>query len=161
MSNINQHEVYIGIGSNIGNSILIIKNVVENIKNNDNTISSILSPLYKSKPIEATGAYYINAVICIETTLSPFSLLKTLQDLEKLYGRIRNFKNEPRTIDLDILLYDNLKIKTADLIIPHPLMHKRAFVLKPLLDINSKINLPMGDINMFLRDVQNQIIEKI
>ncbi|AWD32649.1 2-amino-4-hydroxy-6- hydroxymethyldihydropteridine pyrophosphokinase [Candidatus Kinetoplastibacterium sorsogonicusi] len=155
------HTVYLSLGSNLGDSLFTVKLSIIYIQNIQGILTCKSSPFYKTEPINSTGSYYINTVLMIKTTLSPHILLKKLQFIENLLGRVRNFKNEPRTIDIDILLYDNLKIKTKKLIIPHPLMHLRLFVLKPLFDINPLIKLPMGNIHIFLNKTKNQLIEKI
>jgi dihydrofolate synthase/folylpolyglutamate synthase len=86
--------------------------------------------------------YFINSVIKIETGMKPFSLLKFLNQIEKKLGRVREFKNSPRTIDLDILYYDRVIIQKERLKIPHPKIYERAFVLKPLSDIDKKFKDP-------------------
>jgi 2-amino-4-hydroxy-6-hydroxymethyldihydropteridine diphosphokinase len=93
------------------------------------------SGLYRSAPIEAQGADYINAVAQLKTQLSPAALLKELQAIEDRFGRERPYRNAPRTLDLDLLLYGQRHIVTPLLTLPHPRMHERAFVLAPLAEI--------------------------
>jgi 2-amino-4-hydroxy-6-hydroxymethyldihydropteridine diphosphokinase len=78
---------------------------------------------------------YLNCVVKVETPYPPLDLLTHLHDIEKILGRVRTIKNAPRTIDLDILLYENMTLNTTDLIVPHPRMMEREFVLKPLAEI--------------------------
>jgi 2-amino-4-hydroxy-6-hydroxymethyldihydropteridine diphosphokinase len=93
------------------------------------------SSLYRSAPVDATGPDFVNAVAEIATTLSPQALLQALQALENDAGRQRPYRNAPRTLDLDILLYDDLTLDSPTLQIPHPRMLTRAFVLRPLAEI--------------------------
>jgi len=93
------------------------------------------SSLYRSAPVDSSGPDYVNAVAEIRTALSPDDLLAELQGLEQAAGRERPWPNAPRTLDLDILLYDELQLRGPTLTIPHPRMHERAFVLVPLAEI--------------------------
>jgi 2-amino-4-hydroxy-6-hydroxymethyldihydropteridine diphosphokinase len=93
------------------------------------------SSLYRTAPHEADGPDFINAVVQIETRLAALDLLEHLQQLEADAGRERPFRNAPRTLDLDVLLYGFERIETARLAVPHPRMHERAFVLVPLAEI--------------------------
>lgn len=95
-------------------------------------ISSIIETHALGGPLQGP---YLNCVIEIQTTLSPYELLKRLQKIEVDLGRIRTIKNGPRTIDLDILLYGDIQIKEESLCIPHPCMFQREFVMKPLMEI--------------------------
>ena len=95
-----------------------------------------VSPVYETSPVGGPEQQdYLNAVIEIETCLEAEDVLQCCLSLEKEMGRIRTMQWEPRNIDIDIELYGNHVLKTANLTVPHPLMHKRAFVLKPLADI--------------------------
>ena len=93
------------------------------------------SSLHGSAPVDAGGDDYVNAVVEVQTRLEPHALLAALQAIEKAAGRARPYRNAPRTLDLDILLYDQLELSDADLVIPHPRMGLRAFVLRPLAEI--------------------------
>ena len=99
------------------------------------TAEIAFSPLYQTAPHEAAGPDYINAVQLIETTLSADALLTYLQQIEITQGRERSFRNAPRTLDLDLLLFGNQVSRSDCLTVPHPRMHARAFVLVPLLDV--------------------------
>lgn len=95
-----------------------------------------VSPFYQTKPVGyLEQPDFQNAVVKLETQLSPEDLLDGLQKIENQQGRVRKQENGPRTIDLDILLYDSLSIRSERLTIPHPRMYERTFVLKPLSDI--------------------------
>jgi 2-amino-4-hydroxy-6-hydroxymethyldihydropteridine diphosphokinase len=94
------------------------------------------SSLYRSSPIGwLDQPDFINAVVELETALSPRDLLTALLEIERNHGRLREYPNSPRTLDLDVLMYDDVKCDEPDLVLPHPRMHQRAFVLQPLLEI--------------------------
>jgi 2-amino-4-hydroxy-6-hydroxymethyldihydropteridine diphosphokinase len=101
------------------------------------------SQLYLTEPVGYTDqAAFLNQVVAVETTLSAHALLQAIQSIEQQLGRKRDIRWGPRTIDLDILLYGEARVVTDDLIIPHPRMTERAFVLVPLSDIATDINIP-------------------
>ncbi len=132
-----KEHVYIGIGSNLGDSERIASKAVNAIGQLENTQVLKTSSLYASKPMgPADQPNYINAVCMVETALKPHSLLKQLQRIELEEGRERKGERwGPRTLDLDILLYGSDTINTADLIIPHYGMAEREFVMVPLFEI--------------------------
>ncbi|WBF65914.1 MAG: 2-amino-4-hydroxy-6-hydroxymethyldihydropteridine diphosphokinase [Candidatus Kinetoplastibacterium crithidii] len=155
-------KTYIGLGSNQGDSIENIKNAIDYIysvfhKNNCRT-----SKLYSTTPVDAEGPNFTNSVMEIYLTNSPINLLDKLHRIENKFGRIRPYKNAPRTLDIDILLYSNQIIQSHDLVIPHPRMHERLFVLKPLQDLEPNIELPIyGNINNLIKKIKNQKISII
>jgi 2-amino-4-hydroxy-6-hydroxymethyldihydropteridine diphosphokinase len=101
------------------------------------------SSLYRTAPAGYVDQPdFINAVACVRTSLAARALLDQLLALERVHGRVRAFPNAPRTLDLDILLYDEQQIDEAGLMIPHPRMHARAFVLLPLTEIAPEITIP-------------------
>ncbi len=127
---------YIALGSNLGDRYHYIAAAVEYIKRLPDTEFIALSPLYETEPVGFVDqGFFINGVCCIDTTLTPYRLLQHMLMIEQLLGRIRSVKNGPRTIDLDILLYGDIKMETPTLTIPHPRMHEREFVMKPLRDL--------------------------
>jgi dihydroneopterin aldolase/2-amino-4-hydroxy-6-hydroxymethyldihydropteridine diphosphokinase len=129
------HKAYIGIGSNLGDKTENIKQAIKNI-NDDETKVQKISSLYKTKPVGYDDQEdFINAVFEIKTLLSPKELIQTLLGIENDLKRKRTIKNGPRTIDLDVLLYDDIISNDEDIIIPHPRMHERLFVLTPLKEI--------------------------
>ncbi len=130
------HKALIGVGSNIGNRVATCCSAIEKLKvSPENTVLKI-SPFYETLPVGVTDqAPFINLVIEMQTTLSPLDLLRYLKMVEKELGRIRRYHWGPREIDLDILLYEEAIVATEHLVIPHPEMHKRAFVLIPACDI--------------------------
>lgn len=130
------HVAYIGLGSNLDNPLQQVRSAAEEIAALPSTRESKLSPLYASHPVGPQDQPdYINAVLRIETQLPPLDLLRQLQAIENLHGRVRAQRWGARTLDLDLLLYDDLSIETPELTVPHPELTKRGFVLYPLADI--------------------------
>ena len=125
---------YIGIGSNIGKREKNIRTAIEIIGRNSKIVSQ--SRLYETEPVgyEDQG-WFLNGAFSIDTNAPPEQLLSYIQDAEKELKRVRTVRDGPRTIDLDILFYDQRVIKTKGLTIPHARMHRRLFVLQPLSDI--------------------------
>jgi 2-amino-4-hydroxy-6-hydroxymethyldihydropteridine diphosphokinase len=136
---------YIGLGSNIGNSLLMLNQAIHSIAQINGIKILKKSSFYQTEPIDSSGDDYINAVIYIEINnniCTPLDLLDILQVIEINFGRERPYLNAPRTLDLDILLYDDLVYEDARLTIPHKNMLERAFVLVPLLEINANVWIP-------------------
>ncbi|MBA7621400.1 Bifunctional folate synthesis protein [subsurface metagenome] len=136
--------VYICLGSNLGRKKANIRRTIKLLSKKKDIKILKVSSLYETEPVGYVKQdWFVNACLKAETSLSPRQLLNTLKDIEKQLKRKKAFpKWGPRTIDLDILLYDNLKLKTKDLIIPHPEMHKRAFVLIPLMELEPNLIHP-------------------
>jgi 2-amino-4-hydroxy-6-hydroxymethyldihydropteridine diphosphokinase len=126
---------YIGLGANLGDSRATLLQALNAIADVDGLALTRQSSLYGSAPVDAAGDDYVNAVVEVQTRLTPHALLAQLHTLEDAAGRRRTFRNAPRTLDLDILLYDQLELNDVDLVIPHPRMWSRAFVLRPLAEI--------------------------
>ena len=136
---------YIGIGSNLADPIAQVRQAVFALDTLSQTRCVARSSLYRSKPWGLPGQPgYINAVAALETTLPALELLTQLQDIETVQGRIRTVRWGPRTLDLDILLYGELQLGGPYLIIPHPRLRERAFVLYPLHDLAPELRLPDG-----------------
>jgi 2-amino-4-hydroxy-6-hydroxymethyldihydropteridine diphosphokinase len=136
---------YIALGANLGDATASLQLAISQLADLAKRTNGKLtwqSKLYVTKPWQAQGPDFTNAVIAITTTLAPHELLKELQAIEVSFGRERPYKNAPRTLDLDILLIDDLIIDTASLTVPHPRMHERRFVLEPLLDIAPDLVIP-------------------
>lgn len=127
---------YIGIGSNLGDRQKNIEDAIQRLRETERVIVKKVSPMYEMDPVGGPPQpRYLNGVIEIETNMTPRELLIVMQRIENQLGRSRAVKHGPRTIDLDILTYDDKKIDEPDLKIPHPRMNERDFVLKPLRDI--------------------------
>jgi len=140
-------KVFIGIGSNLGDSRKNCLEAIDKIKGHPCCEIIITSPFYNTEPVGVEGQnWYTNAVMAISTSLKAEDLIKVLLDIEKEMGRIRTGSRwEARTIDLDILLYDDDIINEENLTVPHPLMHKRRFVMAPITDIEpEKIHPILG-----------------
>jgi 2-amino-4-hydroxy-6-hydroxymethyldihydropteridine diphosphokinase len=126
---------YIGLGANLGDPRNAVLAAMEAVSDLDGLAITRRSRLYGSAPVDAGGGDYVNAVIEVQTRLKPHALLQCLHGIEHAAGRSRPFRNAPRTLDLDILLYDDLALNDTDLVLPHPRMWQRAFVLRPLAEI--------------------------
>jgi 2-amino-4-hydroxy-6-hydroxymethyldihydropteridine diphosphokinase len=131
-----KHVAYIGLGSNLADPAAQVLQALEALGHLPKTRVVARSSLYRSAPVGyLEQPDFINAVAQLETELAPRALLDALLALEHECGRTREFLNAPRTLDLDVLLYDDLVHHEHGLTIPHPQMHLRAFVLQPLLEI--------------------------
>lgn len=126
---------YLSLGSNIGDGIQNIETAIQHIQNNTELIAS--SSFYRTEPQGTKHVpWYYNAVIAVSVSFTPFELLQYTMDIETTLGRQRSETlHEPRTIDIDILLYDSVLVDNESLVIPHPRMCERAFVLIPLAEI--------------------------
>jgi len=127
---------YIGLGSNLGDRTLNIKLAIEKIKQLEDTKITKISSVIETLPVGGPPqGKFLNAAIEIQTNMPCRELLKNLQIIESELGRLRTVKNGPRTIDLDILFCEGLQIREKDLIVPHPGIKEREFVLTPLREI--------------------------
>ena len=155
-------SIYLGIGSNLGNRKKNIEKAkFQLIKNNIKILKS--SSYYESLSWpNPRNPKFLNIVLEISTYLDPFNLLKKCKVIEKKLGRKKSFKNSPRECDIDILDFDNRKIN-GQIILPHPSMHKRNFVLLPLFEINKvwKHPLKKRDIKAFISSLPNRDIRSI
>ena len=158
-------RVFIGLGGNLGNTLAILKQATEQIGSTAGCKLVHTSSFYQSPAWGGvTQDDFINAVIEIRTDLDPIFLLGTLLEIEKNFGR--NRLNEvrwgPRSLDCDILLYGDLQIDSEQLTVPHPRMTQRAFVLKPLAEIDSQLNIAnFGTVSALLSSVSDQLIQKL
>lgn len=154
---------YIGLGSNQDEPRTQLARAFEELSAIPETSLSARSPLYRSAPLDAPGqADFLNAVAAIETQLPAPRLLAELQSIEARHGRRRPFPNAPRTLDLDLLLYGEASIASPALTLPHPRMHRRAFVLRPLLDLDPDARIPgLGAARELLRACEAQAVERL
>lgn len=135
---------YIALGSNMGDREKNLKEALKYIAELPETKIIKSSAIYETEPVgEPKQRPFYNAVVKMETSLDPERLLQKLQEVEKAFGRVHKQKWGPRTLDLDILLYDQQIIATDKLTIPHPLMAERAFVLEPLAEIDPEAYHPV------------------
>ena len=149
-------RTYIGLGANLGDPREAIQAALRELAATPDLTVLKVAPLYASAPIDSSGPNYINTVASLDTSLGPQELLAVLQKIELLHGRERPYMNAPRTLDLDLLLYDDIKLDRPTLTIPHPRMHQRAFVLKPLHDIAGNLQLEHGSIETLLAKCKDQ-----
>jgi len=140
---------YIGVGSNIGDRRKFIDDSIAELKNVQGVSVMRISSIYETLPVgDMPQAKYMNGVIEIETNISPKALLRELNRIEDALGRKRTVKNAPRTIDLDILYYGDEKIKDKDLIIPHPMIGEREFVLRGLKELGENDRKYIKDVDV-------------
>jgi 2-amino-4-hydroxy-6-hydroxymethyldihydropteridine diphosphokinase len=133
---------YVGIGSNLEDPVRQVREALDELDRLPHTRVVKKSSLYRSAPMGHTEQPdFINAVAQLETGLPAERLLAELQEVEARHGRKRSFPNAPRTLDLDILLYGELSLDLPSLKVPHPRMHERAFVLRPLLEISPELQI--------------------
>jgi len=157
-------QAYIGLGANQGDLLATLNAAVQSLSSLEQSKFVAASPFYRSAPIEASGPDYLNAVVRIDTDLEPYGLLLHLLEIEMMFGRKRgggadSRRNAPRNIDLDLLMVGDLIIRSAPLVLPHPRMHERAFVLRPLLDLAPDLMVPgHGSAAHLLSRVSDQII---
>lgn len=136
---------YIGLGSNIGDKLANLRSAVRLIRESARCSVRRVSSLYASAPVGVLDQpEFLNAVIEIETDMRPHELLRFCMDVEGNLGRVRTIRWGPRVIDLDILIYGNMKVSTHDLQIPHPGLLERAFVVSPLAEIAADLELGDG-----------------
>lgn len=152
---------HIGLGANLGNAPHTLQQALTSMASLPETTLLAASSMYRSAPMQADGPDYVNAVAKISTGLSAHELLNRLQTIEHHYGRSRPYPNAPRTLDLDILLYGHEKVDDATLTVPHPRMHKRAFVLIPLAELDPGLRLAQGSLTALIDRCRDQYIEPI
>lgn len=157
---------FIGLGANLGTPWQTLQASLVALEALPLSQLKACSSVYRSAPIDALGPDFLNAVVQLHTELDPAALLRALLDIEKRLGRTRstpaNGPSPARVIDLDLLLYDDMRLTQRDLELPHPRLHRRAFVLMPLLEIAPNLVLPdLGLASAFLADCADQRIEKL
>ncbi|HIP53557.1 MAG TPA: 2-amino-4-hydroxy-6-hydroxymethyldihydropteridine diphosphokinase [Chromatiales bacterium] len=156
--------VYIALGSNLDGPLTQLERAVKALGALPDTALKRVSPYYRTAPIGPPGQPdYFNAVVLLETYLDPLPLLDELQRIERDQGRVRGEHWGPRTLDLDILLYNGEEICEPRLQVPHPCMHERAFVLCPLADIApSSLDIPgRGRLEALLADCPDEGVERL
>lgn len=152
---------FIGIGANLGDARRAIDEAVVEIDALPGCRVERCSPVYRTAPIESSGPDYFNAVAQVSTTLTPRALLDGLLAIERRHGRLRPYRNAPRTLDLDLLLHGEAVVDEPGLVVPHPRMHLRAFVLRPLCDLAPGLLVPgHGTVADLLPHVADQVIER-
>ena len=153
---------YLGLGANLGDARQTLKDAVVCLAQQHTITVLGKSSLYRTAPIDAGGNDYLNLAVKLETTLGVRHLLALCHKIEHHFGRERPFRNAPRTLDIDILLFGDQRIDDADLIVPHPRLAERAFVLVPLVEIDPALEIPgLGRADAFLPAVAGQRIEMV
>ncbi|MEO8443289.1 MAG: 2-amino-4-hydroxy-6-hydroxymethyldihydropteridine diphosphokinase [Betaproteobacteria bacterium] len=154
---------YVALGANLADPVAQVKAGIAALATLPRTQLKAHSSLYRTTPVGyADQPDFINAVAAVATALSARDLLDALLAIEIDHGRVRQFANAPRTLDLDVLLYDDLRMHEAGLTIPHPRMHERAFVLAPLNEIAPDCVIPgRGKVSELLRAVDNAGVTRL
>jgi 2-amino-4-hydroxy-6-hydroxymethyldihydropteridine diphosphokinase len=155
-------QAYVGLGANLGDAAQALDGALKALAALPQTALTRTSAIYRTAPIDSHGPDYLNAVAALQTGLAPDELLSHLQRIELAGGRERPYRNAPRTLDLDLLLYGQDCIDTPSLSVPHPRMHERAFVLVPLADVApADLVIPgRGRLQGLLAGVSDQRIQK-
>ncbi len=162
-----KRRAYIGLGANLGEPQETLHAALDALKSIERSELVGVSPFYKSAPIDCDGPDFVNAVASLDTELDPYGLLLHLQDIELMLGRKRRVatgekRHAPRKCDLDLLLMGSLILRSTPVTLPHPRLHQRAFVLRPLIDLDPDLIAPaLGRLDRFLDGVAEQRIERI
>ena len=157
---------YVGLGSNLAHPRRQLSRALAELARLPRTRMVAASPNYVSAPLGCSGAQpdYVNAVAALCTSLPARALLRRLQSIERRHGRKRHrsdARNVPRTLDLDLLLFGGRRVRQPQLTVPHPRMHERAFVLKPLLDVAPTASIPgRGSARSLLHSLRGQRIAR-
>jgi 2-amino-4-hydroxy-6-hydroxymethyldihydropteridine diphosphokinase len=154
---------FVALGSNLDDPRRQVLQAMDELKALPGTRVRRCSSLYRTAPVgEPDQPDFINAVVQIETALDPLEVLDALLAIERRHGRVRSRRNAPRTLDLDLLLYDDRTIDTPGLQLPHPRMHERAFVLLPLAEIAPDASIPgRGPVAALLPGVAGQRVVRV
>lgn len=157
------HIAHIGLGANLADPEKQVRAALDELAAAPGIVLERKSSLYRTAPIGYDNQPdFINAVARVRTTLEPQALLDALLDIERTHGRVREFLNAPRTLDLDVLLYEDRVINTDTLNVPHPRAHLRAFVLLPLLEVSPDVIIPgIGPASAWLAHCQDQPIQRV
>lgn len=161
------HQAVLGLGANLGDPIATLRDAIATLQAHPRTGAWQFSPFYRTAPVgsDEDQPDYINAVAICHTDLPPEAMMQWLLDTERHFGRDRSHdvtRNAPRTLDLDLLIYDDVAMNTPLLTLPHPRLHERAFVLRPLLDLLPDASLPrLGRLDTYLPTVATQAIARI
>ena len=161
-----RETVAIGLGANLGDARATLAWAMQQLAAHPAVQLQRVSSLYRTRPVDAEGPDYLNAVALLTTSLDPHALLGLLQGLEQQAGRERPYRNAPRTLDLDLLLYGQRVLNTDHLTLPHPRLHQRRFVLEPLAEIAADLEVPghasVSTLCAWLRDqAEDQAIQRV
>jgi len=155
-------RVHIGLGANLGDARATLEAARDALAALPGCTLVACSSWWRSAPLDASGPDFINGVVALDTTLSPLALLDALQAIERQHGRERPYRNAPRTLDLDLLLFGEQIITDSRLTVPHPRLLERAFVVYPLLEIAPQLTVPgFGPLAAALPAVQGQRVQRL
>lgn len=155
-------RAYLGIGGNIGDRKANIEGAIEILRSSDSIEVTKVSSLYETEPVGYEDQdWFMNVVVEIETTLSPYELLEYCQNIENELKRVRLIRWGPRTIDVDVLLYEGYESDAEDLTVPHPRMTERAFVMVPLYEINNDLQIAGKHISELMESLEGEKINKL
>ena len=153
---------YVGLGANLGDAAAALDDALRRLAALPHTQVTGRSSTYRTAPVDADGPDYLNAVAALATGLAPADLLAALHGIEAAHGRERPYRNAPRTLDLDLLLHGDARVAAPSLVLPHPRLHLRAFVLVPLLELDPACDVPgLGPARDLLRHLPDQRIERL
>lgn len=147
---------YVALGANLGDAAQTVRDALAALNALAGTQLTKVSSLYRTAPVDSSGPDYVNAVAEVSTALTAPDLLRALQCIEAAAGRERPYRNAPRTLDLDLVLYGAASIDSPHLTVPHPRMWERAFVLVPLAEIAPALVLPS-----LISNLGDQSIERL
>ena len=152
------HWAYISIGSNLGDPVKNCRHGIESLEGDGQVLVVARSPFYWTEPVDYLDQdWFLNAALKIHTELSPADLLAKMQGIQKAMGRkAGGARFGPRVLDLDIIFYEDRIIRTEQLTVPHPRMHKRRFVLQPICDIDPQVVHPV--LRMDVQSLLNQLV---
>ena len=154
-------EAYVGLGANLGDLRRTLEAALADVANLTDVRLEAVSSAWRSAPIGCEGPDFLNAVARVATALPPLTLLAALQVIELRHGRQRSYVNAPRTLDLDLLLYGDQTVDLDRLTVPHPRLHQRAFVMRPLLELDPALSAPgIGTLAAYLQLVADQALER-
>lgn len=155
-------KAYLGLGSNIGDTKENIDNAIDMLRNHEKVEVTKISSYYETEPVGYEDQdWFLNVVLEIDTTLKPYELLELCNLIEEKLKRKRIIRWGPRTIDVDILLYEGFESNDEKLTLPHPRMTERAFVIIPLNEITSEIKINDRSISEILKSLDGEEIRKI
>lgn len=152
---------YVGLGANLGDLRHTLETALADLADVTGVQLDGVSSAWRSAPVDSDGPDYLNAVVRLRTDLPPLTLLAALQAIESRHGRERPYRNAPRTLDLDLLLYGDQTVDLDRLSVPHPRLHQRAFVLRPLLELDPALSAPgLGLLADFLPATADQVLQR-
>ena len=154
--------VVLGLGANLGDPARTLVRACDRLANESDIEVIARASLYQSAPVDAPGPHYTNTALLIRTSLSPLALLARTQAVENEFGRVRSVRNAPRTLDIDLVWHEHANLDDPRVTLPHPRMHERAFVLKPLAELLGEDFVMQGrEIRDWLRDCAHQLCERV